>query len=495
MRRKTFQVGILWRLIIALILALCLVPISSNPVVALSVGDYFSYSYEVELSKTEIEGSEVFNATITAEATCTNDFPVPASEALITGRIIAEHQASGTEVTLNSSYTVTISPFPSQEGETTQSTVVVALQFPQGSESGTYSVVGELIEAKVKVIIIGWIDVTSYLPSSQTVGSVTYVSASAGNGGGGGGGGAGGGGGLPGVTNVYDFVTTEGKFTKDVTAKSEDSKVELTISKNTIGKKKGGQPLRTITIIEMEEPSAPPENSEIIDLTYDLSPDGATFDPPIILTFTYDPDDIPEGVTEENLIIALWDEEAGEWVNLVATVDPETNTITAKVSHFTAFTVIAYTRPAAFTLSDLSITPAEVNIGGSVAISVLITNTGDLTGSQAVTLKINGAVVETRTVEVSGGYSEKVSFGITADTARTYTVNVDGLSGTFVVKAAPAPTPPAPAPAPTPTPSVPPVVPPVIPPKPINWWLIGGIIASCTIIGVLISQVVRRRQA
>ncbi len=495
MRRKTFRVGILWRLIIALILALCLVPISSNPVVALSVGDYFTYSYEVEFSKTEIEGSEVFYATVTATANCTNDFP--ASEALITGRIIAEHQASGTEVTLNSSYTVTISPFPSQEGETTQSTVVVALQFPEGSQSGTYSVVGELIEAKVKVIIIGWIDVTSYLPSSQIVGSVTYVSASAGNGGGGAGG-AGGGGELPGVTNVIDFITESGRFTEDVTAESEDAKVKLNISKNTIGKKKGGQPLRTITIIEMEDPSAPPENSEIIGLAYDLSPDGATFDPPIILTFTYDPDDIPEGVTEEDLVIALWDEEAGDWVVLEGgTVDTETNTITAKVSHFTAFTVIAYTRPAVFTLSDLSITPAEVNIGGSVAISVLITNTGDLTGSQAVTLKINGAVVETRTVEVSGGYSEKVSFGITADTARTYTVNVDGLSKTFEVKAAPAPTPPAPAPAPapTPTPSVPPVVTPVVPPKPINWWLIGGIIAGCTIIGVLISQVVRRRQA
>ena len=57
MRRKTFQVGILWRLIIALILALCLVPISSNPVVAISVEAYFSYSYDVEFSKVEIEGS------------------------------------------------------------------------------------------------------------------------------------------------------------------------------------------------------------------------------------------------------------------------------------------------------------------------------------------------------------------------------------------------------------------------------------------------------
>ena len=43
----------MWRPIIALILALFLVPISSNPVAAQSVGEYFSYSYTIEFSKTE----------------------------------------------------------------------------------------------------------------------------------------------------------------------------------------------------------------------------------------------------------------------------------------------------------------------------------------------------------------------------------------------------------------------------------------------------------
>ena len=119
-----------WRLLIALILALCLVPIGSSPVAALSAEDYFSYSYDVEFSKVEIEGSEDFNATVTVTATRNNnDFPLnlSPSEALITGRIIAEHQATGAKVTLNSSYTVEISPFP-QKGETAQESEVVSLQ-------------------------------------------------------------------------------------------------------------------------------------------------------------------------------------------------------------------------------------------------------------------------------------------------------------------------------------------------------------------------------
>ena len=48
MRRGLLQVGILWRPLSALILALCLIPIGSHPVAALSVDDYFSYSYNVE---------------------------------------------------------------------------------------------------------------------------------------------------------------------------------------------------------------------------------------------------------------------------------------------------------------------------------------------------------------------------------------------------------------------------------------------------------------
>ena len=176
MRRKLFRVGMAWRPLVALILALCLVPITSNPVVALNVTDYFTYSWDVGFSKTEIHGGEVFYATITVTATRNDkDFPLnlSPSEASLTGSIIAEHRATGAQVTLNSSYTVTISPFP-QKGETTRESQVVPLQFPDGSEPGIYNVVGELIKAEVTVLGIA-ICVTRFLPSSQAMGSVTYV--------------------------------------------------------------------------------------------------------------------------------------------------------------------------------------------------------------------------------------------------------------------------------------------------------------------------------
>ena len=300
----------------------------------------------------------------------------------------------------------------------------------------------------------------------------------------------GGGGGVvsapAGTSYVYDVVTTGGEFTEDVTVESEDGNVELDIDEGTVGLTEEGRRLLKISIDEMEDPPDPPEESNRIGLTYDLGPDGATFDPPITLTFTYDPDEIPEGVNEENLVVAVWDEDAGEWVDLPCTVDPETNTITASVSHFTAFSVIAGTSPADFETSYLTILPGEVDPGEKVTIKAKAANTGDLSGSYEVTLRINKVAEATKEITVAGGSSGTVTFTTSKDTAGTYTVNVNGLSGTFTVTAPPA-LPPAPAPAPPVAPApAPPVAPAPAPPTVVNWLLSGGIIGAVVVVVLLV---------
>ncbi len=156
-----------------------------------------------------------------------------------------------------------------------------------------------------------------------------------------------------------------------------------------------------------------------------------------------------------------------------------TNTISAKIKHFTSFavTILDYLRPATFAASNLSIIPEEVDIGEEVTISILTTNTGNLAGSYEITLKIDNVAVVTRDVTLAGGNSQKATFFTTKDVAGTYTVTIDGLSGTFVVKAAPV------------TP------PPVVPPTLINWWLVGGIITGAIVISVVTWQLVLRQRA
>ena len=294
----------------------------------------------------------------------------------------------------------------------------------------------------------------------------------------------------PGTTDVSDYVDKDGVFTEDVTAESEDGNCRITIDEGTTGLTEDGRPLSEISITPMEKPPLPPDSANIIGLVYDIEPDGATFDPPITLCFSYDPDLVPEGVAEENLVIAMWDEEAGEWVNLDSTVNPATNTICVSLSHLTPFTVLAYTRPASFITSNLNITPEEVDIGETVTISVSVGNTGDLIDSYEVTLKIGDLVVATEDVTLAGGASQTATFTVVEDVAGTYTVNVNSLTGVFMVKAAPpspSPSPPPPSPSPPPPPS--PLPPPA---EPINWWFIGGMIAVFVAVAVITSLAITR---
>jgi hypothetical protein len=144
-----------------------------QPTAALSVSDYFTLSYQVTLSTTEVSEGQTFNAIASGSGTCNEELPISVSSAIIEGRVVAINQATGTEVTLNAGYTVTITPFPNKLGETLQLTQTIPLTFPAGSPAGIYTIIGELMEAKVNAVI--WWDVSSYLPSSQTIGTVNYV--------------------------------------------------------------------------------------------------------------------------------------------------------------------------------------------------------------------------------------------------------------------------------------------------------------------------------
>ena len=162
------------RLAAALTLAIVLCLISAPPASAQNLGDFFQISYDpVTFDKSEVTGDEVFHAILTGRATCSMDFPISASEATITSQVVAQHIDSGAMVTLNPNYTVVIKPFPSKKGETAEISQAVPLQFPPEAESGDYNVIGQLVEAKVKVIF--WVPVTAFLPQEQQMGTVKYT--------------------------------------------------------------------------------------------------------------------------------------------------------------------------------------------------------------------------------------------------------------------------------------------------------------------------------
>jgi len=178
----------------------------------------------------------------------------------------------------------------------------------------------------------------------------------------------GGGGGAPAApapttvtTTVFGSTSTfsinaAGVIQQTFKATSADGKLTITIPAGTRALDKNGKPLGSLTAVVNTSPPAPPEGAHIIGLTFNFGPAGATFNPAINFTWAYDPNALPEGVAEEDLVIAYYDEAAGKWVELPSTVDPVTHTVTAAVSGFTSFAIIAPApAPAAFTSSSLAI--------------------------------------------------------------------------------------------------------------------------------------------
>jgi len=253
-----------------------------------------------------------------------------------------------------------------------------------------------------------------------------------------GGGGGGGGGGLAGLTSLSPVTTMEGKLFEDVTAISEDKKLSLFLPKGTITRNRVGSLLPNILIQEEKEPPAPPLDSQVIGLVYDIYPDGATFDPPITLTLGYDASGLPQGVDEGNLVIAMWKKSNGQWVELESTVDPENDVISTKVAHLCNFTIVTGTRPAEFKISNLSVTPSEIYPGENANISIMVTNIGDLTGSYEAILKINDEVKETRGMTIAGGDNVTADFIVTGKTIGKYNIEIGGLEATFDVVPTPA---------------------------------------------------------
>jgi hypothetical protein len=105
-----------------------------------------------------------------------------------------------------------------------------------------------------------------------------------------------------------------------------------------------------------------------LGLYYDFGPSGTTFSSPINITLKYDPANLPAGADQSMLYIAWWDVGTGTWVSLPCIVDPVSHTVTATVSHFTIYSVLAPGKSAGG-ISALAI--AGIVAGGLIVISLI----------------------------------------------------------------------------------------------------------------------------
>jgi len=93
--------------------------------------------------------------------------------------------------------------------------------------------------------------------------------------------------------------------------------------------------------------------------------------------------------------------------------------------------------PALFRVSDLRVSPAEVEVGNEVSISVVLTNIGEEEGSYTLALRVNDVVDETKTITLDAGASTTVHFKVTKEEAGIYDVEIGELKTTFNIRGAP----------------------------------------------------------
>ncbi|MGD9117687.1 MAG: hypothetical protein PVJ08_02995 [Dehalococcoidia bacterium] len=235
-------------------------------------------------------------------------------------------------------------------------------------------------------------------------------------------------------------VTTETNITAHFFPEeivSEDNRLTIDFREGTVVQDEYGERLFDIELAIAATTPPPPPEGEIVGPTYELGPHGATFDREATLTFNYDPAEIPSGVAEGDLVLGYYDEEADEWLLLRTRGDTEKDILSTHFDHLSTFAVIAPDpqSPAAFTISALNISPLETDSGQTVTVSVLVTNAGELEGSYSLSLVVNGTVVETRQITMASGSQTEI-FNTTADEAGSYSVEINGLEGSFTVREA-----------------------------------------------------------
>jgi len=98
-------------------------------------------------------------------------------------------------------------------------------------------------------------------------------------------------------------------------------------------------------------------------------------------------------------------------------------------------------KPAEFVVSDLTITPIEVEPGDGVEISLLVKNIGEQQGSCMLSVLIeNGQILSwVSWTDLDGGTNKTVRFGFKPEAEGNYKLEFNDLIGSFTVKAPPKP--------------------------------------------------------
>ncbi|MBI2979654.1 MAG: hypothetical protein HYY41_02345 [Chloroflexi bacterium] len=90
--------------------------------------------------------------------------------------------------------------------------------------------------------------------------------------------------------------------------------------------------------------------------------------------------------------------------------------------------------PAKFQVTSIDVAPIVVLLGEKIAVTANVGNIGGTKGSYSLTLKVNGAIQETRDLTIGPGSTQTTVFNVVKDVPGLYTVEIEGFTEIMRVK-------------------------------------------------------------
>jgi hypothetical protein len=116
-------------------------------------------------------------------------------------------------------------------------------------------------------------------------------------------------------------------------------------------------------------------------------------------------------------------------------------THTLSLGNLSAKLVVKEPPKANFVTTNISISKPEVNVGDTVTIGALVTNSGNASGTYTAILKIDGVIDQMKEIILGAEASQTVSFEVLKLNSGSYLAEFDGLSVPLtVIQPAPTPT-------------------------------------------------------
>jgi hypothetical protein len=144
------------------------------------------------------------------------------------------------------------------------------------------------------------------------------------------------------MTILLSNVSEEsGVLGSDARYSTSDGRVVLRLDAGAEALTATGEPLRSIWVYAPHNIPESRDGCRLVGPAFAFGPDGALFSPHLEITLQYDSASCPQGVDEEDLVIARFDAATEEWTGLPSVVDTVHDRISAQVSGFSLFAVVA----------------------------------------------------------------------------------------------------------------------------------------------------------